>query len=72
MLKEVHKMCLSKVHLTLSFPLLFFLCTVPVLKEITFMNGDLLYLDLQVLYMKEAFSSWISHFHLTIHSSHQR
>ncbi|OWK55354.1 hypothetical protein RLOC_00000739 [Lonchura striata] len=36
------------------------------------MNGDLLYLDLQVLYMKEVFSSWISHFHLTIHSSHQR
>ncbi|POI30214.1 hypothetical protein CIB84_006034 [Bambusicola thoracicus] len=36
------------------------------------MNGDQLYLDLRVLYMRAAFFSWISHFHLTIHSSHQR
>jgi len=64
-------MPLSEVHLTLSFSLLLFY-TVPVLKGITFMSGDLLYLDLQALYMKEAYFSWISRFHLTIHSSHQR
>lgn len=65
--EEILKIALSKAHLTLLF-----FCTVLVLKEITFMSGDLLYLDLQVLYMKEVFFSWISHFHLTIHSSHQR
>lgn len=41
-------------------------------KEITFMNGDQLYLVHRVLYMKVVCFFWISHFHQIIHLSHQR